>query len=551
VGGTVFVFLLHDGKTEETVSIVQLQDEGFSAGTTAHLRPEESLYLDPQKVLATLPATDRVARNLAALIKISTIINSIRDLRVLQQNLLELIFEVTPSERGAILLIGANTDELISIFSRDDSGSQEREIRISRTITEQVLRDGISVLCNDILTSDILDKSDSLIACKTRSLLCVPLIYFESALGLIYLDTKSDTNKFEESDLQLMTAVASIAAVAFENALHIEMLECKSRQLQTEISIKHRMIGDSPRMREVYQFIAQVAPIDSTVLIRGESGTGKELAAHAIHLNSPRMERPFVAINCAAFADTLFESEFFGHEKGAFSGASGQKKGLLELADTGTVFLDEIGELSLAAQAKLLRALEEREFRRVGGTNTIKIEARVIAATNKRLEEAIKQGTFREDLYYRINVLALDLPPLRERRADILLLASYFAEEFSKKHNRRIVGFHPEAHSRLLKHSWPGNVRELRNAVERAVVLSLDEMVKPELLPEPFEGEDGLTAAPYDVKYEDTIKDTKRQLVLRAIQQAGGNYTRAAKILGMHPNNLHRLLRTLNLKATR
>jgi Nif-specific regulatory protein len=550
LGGTVFLFLLHEAKTDETVSVVQLQDEEFTARTTARLRREEALYLHPQKVLASLPPTDRVARNLTALIKISAAINSIRDLKKLQQNLLELIFEVTPSERGAILLTGANTDEFVSIFGRDNSGSQQKEIRVSRTITEQVLRDGISVLCNDIVRSEALDKADSLIASKTRSLLCVPLIYFESALGLIYLDTKSEIHKFDESDLQLMTAVASIAAVAFENALHMEMLEGESRQLATEINIKHRMVGDSPRMREVYQLIAQVAPTDITALIRGESGTGKELVAHAIHLNSPRMERPFVAINCAAITETLFESEFFGYEKGAFSGAAGQKKGLLEIVDDGTVFLDEIGELSVGTQAKLLRALEEREFRRVGGTTTIKIKARVIAATNKKLEEAIKQGTFREDLYYRINVLAFEIPPLRERRGDILLLASYFVEEYNKKHDRRVVGFCPEARSRLLNHSWPGNVRELRNVIERAVVLSRDEMMKPELFPEPVAGME-ISTTRYEVKYEDTLKESKKQLVLRAIQQAGGNYTKAAKILGMHPNNLHRLLRTLNLKVTR
>nr|MDQ3818690.1 sigma 54-interacting transcriptional regulator [Acidobacteriota bacterium] len=500
VGDTIFLLLLHEAEKGENLSVVQLEDKDFTARSTAQLRREDALYLDPQKVLASLPQSNRIARDLNALIKISTIINSIRNLKSLQQKLLELIFEVTPAEQGAIILIGTKTDEFISIFGCDNSANVKRKIRVSQTIASQVLRDGTSILCNDILESAAFGKAESLIASKTKSLLCVPLIYFESVMGLIYLEINSETDKFDEGHLQLMTAIAGIAAVAFENTLHMESLESESRQLQTEINIKHRMVGDSPRMRKVYQFIAQVAPTDSTVLICGESGTGKELAAHAIHLNSPRAEKPFVAINCAAIADTLIESEFFGHEKGAFSGANAQKKGLLEIADGGTVFLDEIGELSLAVQAKLLRALEEHEFRRVGGTNTIKINARLIAATNRNLEEAIKSGTFRKDLYYRINILSFEIPPLRERREDILLLASYFIEKYSKKYSRRIIGFSPEARSRLLNNAWPGNVRELRNAIERAVVLSMTDLLKPDAFPQPATGEETLTTSS-KVKY--------------------------------------------------
>src|SRR5438876_12148167 len=225
------------------------------------------------------------------------------------------------------------------------------------------------------------------------------------------------------------------------------------------------MVGESPRMREVFQFIRKVAPTDSTVLIRGESGTGKELVARAIHRNSRRQNRPFVAINCAALTDTLLESELFGHEKGAFTGAVALKKGKIEVADSGTVFLDEIGELAPNLQAKLFRVLQEREFERVGGTRPIKVDVRLIAATNVDLNEASRTGKFRQDLYYRLNVVSLEVPPLREHPQDIPLLAAYFIARYSEKVNRRVAGISPKARTCLLHYSWPGNVRELENAI--------------------------------------------------------------------------------------
>ena len=218
--------------------------------------------------------------------------------------------------------------------------------------------------------------------------------------------------RFDEDHLKLLTAIANIAAVALENARHVEWLQSENRRLQEDIHLEHNMIGESKKMQSVYQFISRVAPTDATVLIDGESGTGKEMAARAIHLNSRRGEKAFVAINCAALTETLLESEMFGHEKGAFTGALGLKKGKLEVADGGTVFLDEIGEMAQPLQAKLLRVLQEREFERVGGTRTIKIDIRLIAATNRDLEEAIKQGAFRQDLYYRLNVVSIRMPPL-------------------------------------------------------------------------------------------------------------------------------------------
>jgi Nif-specific regulatory protein len=327
----------------------------------------------------------------------------------------------------------------------------------------------------------------------------------------------------------------------------LEWLQTENRRLNAEVNLQHSMVGESPRMLELYQSITKVASTDSTVLLLGESGTGKELAARAIHFNSARALKPFVAINCAALTETLLESELFGHEKGAFTGAITQKKGKIEVADGGTLFLDEIGELAPALQAKLLRVLQEREFDRVGGTRPVKVNIRLIAATNKNLEQAIKNGGFRQDLYFRLNVIPLTVPPLRERRGDIPLLASYFTSEFAKKIGRRVQGISPEARKYLTHYDWPGNVRELQNAVERAIVLGTTELILPEDLPE-FLLQKHSQPDLEITDYHQAIKETKRQLVLKVLGQANGNYLNAARLLGIHPNNLHRLIRELNLK---
>jgi Nif-specific regulatory protein len=293
-----------------------------------------------------------------------------------------------------------------------------------------------------------------------------------------------------------------------------------------------------------------VAPTDANVLLQGESGTGKELAARAVHRNSPRSSKPFVAINCAAIPEGLLESELFGHERGAFTGAVAQKKGRLEIANGGVVFLDEIGELAPALQVKLLRVLQEREFERVGGVRPISVDIRLIAATNQDLAQAVKAGTFRKDLFYRLNVLSLVMPALRERREDIPMLAAYFVTRYVKKLNSKAKRLSPEAMQRLVNYDWPGNVRELENAIERAVVLGSTEVILAEDLPDSILEETATSGQPVNALAEG-IREAKKVLIERAIEQANGNYTEAAKILGVHANHLFRLIRTLNLKPKR
>jgi len=306
----------------------------------------------------------------------------------------------------------------------------------------------------------------------------------------------------------------------------------------------HDMVGESTPMRAVYECIQKVAPRDSTVLVTGETGTGKELAARAIHQNSPRAARPFVAVNCAALTESLLESELFGHEKGAFTGAVALKKGKFEVAEGGTIFLDEIGELAPALQARLLRALQHHEFERVGGTRTIKMDVRLIAATNQDLQAAVAAGRFRQDLWYRLNVVGLTMPPLRERRPDIPTLAAHFAAKYGRG---RAVEFSHDAIDALRAYDWPGNVRELENAIERAVVLGCSDKIVADDLPAAVL--QSSTALPRDgAAYHRAVLDVKRRLILDAIERSGGNYTAAARLLGINPTYLHRLVNNLQLR---
>lgn len=532
IGDTQFLFLIHEGDVPSRSSHIEFDDRQYVSGSTIQVRFDDALYL--------------MARDLSALMKVSTTINAIRGLEDLQKKLLELLFEVVPADRGAILLVDdlGNFDDM---FGMDRYGNLEVTVKVSTTIARHVLKDGLAILSNDSSADSLPIIPDSLITEGTNAFMCVPLKMINHVLGIIYLATNEPAARFDNNHLQLVSAMAGIAAVAIENARHFEWLETENQRLRADARLEHNMVGESAPMRQVYAFVTKAAPTDSTVLIYGESGTGKELAARALHQNSKRAAQPFIAVNCAALAESLLESELFGHEKGAFTGALAQRKGRLELADGGTLFLDEIGELSPAMQVKLLRVLQEREFERVGGSRTIRVDIRLIAATNKNLENAIADGTFRSDLYYRLNVVNIEMPALRKRQEDIPLLASYFAAKYSDKCNRRVTGISPDARGRLLDYDWPGNVRELENAIERAVVMGTTDLILAEDLPEAVL-ESALPSNAASAKYHDAVAETKKQLILKAMEQSEGSFTEAAKLLGVHPNYLHRLIRNLNLR---
>ena len=544
LGDLQLLFLLDEMEADPTSTITEAD---LITRSTVRLRAEDALYLRPDTIVAELPKSDRIGRDLATLLKISNSIGAIADTAQLQNYLLEAVNEVISAERLAIVITGRNSSEIGSIAGWSKFAGRNDALKPSRSITQQVLREGVALLSNDLFANDSLNARASLAEANVCSVLCVPMIVLKETLGVIYLDTSDTGARFDEDDLQLMTATAGVAAMAFANARQVESLENENERLRNELNITHQMVGQSQPLNAVLQFIAKVAPADSTVLIHGESGTGKELAARAIHVNSRRATKPFVAINCATLTETLIESELFGHERGAFTGAIAQKRGKLEVADGGTLFLDEVAELSPLMQAKLLRVLQEREFERVGGTRPIKIDVRIIAATNQDLRTAINSENFREDLYYRLNVVSIVMPALRDRREDISLLASYFVSVYSKKCKRKIRGISEEARHALQEYDWPGNVRELENAIERAVVLGVTDLIVVDDLPERLvESGSPISTAK---QYHQGVAAAKKLLIVNALREAKGNFTEAAKTLGIHPNNLHRLIKTLNLRA--
>lgn len=423
----------------------------------------------------------------------------------LERQIVQVIGDLIPSN-GGVVLLGRNEEDL-------------RLIARGRELAEVVERAERGPFWED-------------------GILCTPLVVRGSACGIVALNSESN------ADLPTLTAVATMAATAVESAREIERLSDAKTLLEERSAVT--LVGSSPAWERVVHMAERVAPQETTVLVLGESGTGKELIARTIHERSKRSSRPFVAINCAAITETLLESELFGHEKGAFTGAAAQKRGKFEMAEGGTVFLDEVGELAAGLQAKLLRVLQEREFERVGGTRTMRLDVRLVAATNRDLAAESRAGRFREDLYHRLNVVALRTPPLRERRQDVPALAEYFLVKSSARCGRRVTSIAPEAMQLLCAYDWPGNVRELENAIERAVVLGDDEALLPEDLPETLI--EAPSAQPPG-QFLATVSDAKRDSIVRAWAEAGGDYKKAAGALGLHPNSLLRLVRKLGLRS--
>jgi Nif-specific regulatory protein len=545
VGNSTLVFLLSDEEAIAERNPLELDDTTVEEDVVASLHPEDSTYLHPERISGQ-PKAERLAADLSTVLKIATHIGGIRDEGGLQWQLLGMLFDVVPAQRAAILFFD-DAGEIARSAAWDRLHGPEVPVRVSRTLLKKITAERTGLLLDNIKRSS-LGQAASLQSAGVKSALCVPLLLADRVSGVIYLDTRSPENPFDSDHLQLITAVAGLISLAWENVRHLEKLREENKYLQEEINLNHELVGDSPRMRVVYELIRRVAAADSTVLIQGESGTGKELVARAVHNSSSRADGPFVAVNCAAITETLLESELFGHEKGAFTGAVAQKKGKVELANGGTLFLDEIGEFAVALQAKLLRVLQEREFERVGGTRPMKIDVRFVAATNRGLLQAVEAGTFRRDLYHRLNVVSLTLPALRERAEDISLLADYFVAKASRKCRLRPKPISPEAQACLLNYDWPGNVRELEHAMERALVLGSSDRILPEDLPaEIFESAPGEGSSS---SYQGVVKEQKKQVVQKAMQQSNGNYIEAAKVLGIHPNSLLRLIRNLNLKGS-
>ncbi|CAN5283876.1 hypothetical protein BH10ACI1_BH10ACI1_20500 [soil metagenome] len=526
VGSNLFLFLVEDS-----------DEVDYSA------RFDDLLVTKTETIFYAEEGFANAAPYLDSLVKLGRALDEAENADDLQKNFLRIILESVPAKRGAILFFDDGDDEPKSAVIVGG----DHEMTVSRTVCERVRSGKIALLSNDLAFHD-LQFSESLLYSQITSLLAVPLRLGNEQDGLIYLDTDDLETQFSDENLQQTTAVSFLLSAALQQKFLIKDLEEENRFLHESLHLETGIIGKSAAVNEILGLIARVSQTNATVLINGESGTGKELAAKAIHYNSPRRKKPFVAVNCALLGENLIESELFGHEKGAFTDAATQKKGKFELAEGGTIFLDEIGELIPKIQAKLLRVLQEREFERVGGTRPIKTNVRVIAATNRNLQAEIAAGRFREDLYFRLNVVEINMPPLRERKSDIPALVKHFIQKHSHLCGRKVTGITPETMEFLVKNKWRGNIRELENAVERAIVIGTTEIILPEDLPSAIVK--GMSGAEVDLQgdYNQQVRTAKKMIVRNAMRKAAGDYTQAAELLGINRNNLHRLLTDLELR---
>lgn len=437
--------------------------------------------------------------------------------------IVELINDFVGSSRGAVLL-GRSPSEL-------------------RSTAQECKADGFDF---GRMTGRV--ASEGMFLERESGTLAVPIFHHDQVSGIIAVRFQPGALVSFEEKREMLGCIAAMAGLALESVHEIESLRDHNVLLREQLAgAVPDIIGQSPAIQRLLKTVDRVARQDTTVLVTGESGTGKELVARLLHEKSLRLANPFVAINCATLTEPLLESELFGHEKGSFTGAIAKKKGKLELAEGGTVFLDEIGELAPPLQAKLLRVLQQREFERVGGTRTVRLDIRLIAATNRDLAAQVRQGLFRDDLYHRLNVIALRTPALRERPSDIMPLAMHFLGRSSVKCGRRISTISAETKQCLERYSWPGNVRELENVIERAVILGDSESLVPEDLPDVVR-ESELSNANSMRNFDAKVSDAKRESILRAWGESAGDYKKAAALLDLHPNSLLRLIRKLNLR---
>ena len=481
---------------------------------------------------------------LSLLLEISEILDRSMDLRDVMAPVLRSIAKYMGMVRGTITLLDRETGEIVIDEAHGLTSSQLKrgKYMFGEGVIGKVAETGKPVVVTRISEEPLfLDRTGARKSLKKEdiSFICVPILIGNEVIGTLSADRLYDETKSLKEDLRILSIIASMITRAVH--LRQSLLEDRRRLLEENTRLQKvlkdrfhpsNIIGNSKVMQVVYDHIAQVSKSNTTVIIYGESGTGKELVAHALHYNSPRSIRPFIQVNCAALPENLMESELFGHEKGAFTGATYLRKGRFELAHGGTLLLDEIGDLSIATQVKLLRFLQERRFERVGGTKTISADVRIIAATHKNIEDLIAKGEFRHDLYYRLNVFPIYMPPLRERPTDIPLLADFFAEKYSRANIKNITRISTPAIDMLMSYHWPGNVRELENCIERAVLVSNDNVIHGHHLPPSLQ-----TAEASGTKFEGSLQTTldkiEKELILDALKSSRGNMSKAARSLGI------------------
>ena len=475
---------------------------------------------------------------MSALIDATASINGTLNLREVLQAIARSAAAVMRAEASSVLLLDKRRKKLVFLAAVGDRSDLiiGEAFDADKGIAGKVVSTGVPQCVEDVQDSRIFNPEiDAKSSFETRGLIAAPLVYRGDVLGVVEVLNPLGDSRFTSEDVALLQVFANLAATGCRNAQEHETLKQEYHGLQATVRAGEQVIGSSPAFSRVLDLCKRVAGSNATVLLLGETGTGKEVAARRIHSLSPRADRPFVATNCAALPETLLESELFGHEKGAFTGAIAEKIGRFEMADGGTLFLDEIGDISVPTQIKLLRVLQEREIVRVGGTETITIDARILAATNRDLKKAIAEGTFREDLFYRLNVFPIELPPLRARREDIPALIEHFVRRSARDLGVAEPSVSNDAMVALTSYHWPGNIRELQNVVERTVLLTDSGEVTPEHLPREIVGDD---AAALANPTESGLAGYEKVLIVKALKETDWNQTRAAASLGISRDNL-------------
>ncbi len=497
------------------------------------------LFFDPAPRNAVArPASGQRLLALETLVRFSERLLGLSDLARLLDELLDALLEVTHADKGFLILLEEGEMSVRASRNLAREGIEGAIDRVSDSIIRRVVESRKPLVVADALHDAEWSGSSSVVNLKLCSVMCAPLMQKGEVFGVIYLGNDNVVSLFDDRALEVLTVFAAQASLLVQNAMLLESLRRENLSLREAVSSRQYgdLIGSGASMREVYRRIEKVAATDISVLITGETGTGKEVVAREIHRRSPRAEGPFVAVNCGAIPESLLESELFGHVKGAFTGAIANRLGKFQVAHGGTLFLDEIGDMPLALQVKILRALQDRAVTKVGDSRPEPVDIRVVAATNRVLEEEIKKGTFREDLYYRLNVVAIALPPLRDRGDDLVVIARYFLQKYSKEFGVRVRGFTPSALVAMRKYGWPGNIRELENRIKKAVVLADRALVSAEdldLRPEILEPILPLAQAK---------EEFQKRYINDVLERNGGNRTKTAKDLGVDPRTIFRHL---------
>jgi len=520
----------------------------------------------------------RKVAELSALYEVAKTLGSSLDVKETSQKAFNILHKMLGLNRGTLVLRDGDSGDfsIWAAYGLTDSEIERGRYRVGEGVTGKVLATGQPMVVPDIGKEPLfLNRTKARSQDHARrnvAFLSVPVTVQGEILGVLSADRIfSDDQVGYQEDIRFMTVLASLIGQACKLSKAVEQgrqaLEREKEELRSEVKGRYRLanvVGGSRKMQEVYATVERVAPTRSTVLIRGESGTGKELIARALHYNSPRSAAPFIRVSCAALPQNLLESELFGHERGAFTGANEMRRGRFELADSGTLFLDEIGDIDLATQVKLLRVLQERKFERVGGSRTLSVDVRLVTATNRDLEKAVRDGSFREDLYYRLNVIPVFLPPLREREGDVLMLVEHFLRRFNQEHTKNLA-FGRGALRQMLRYPWPGNVRELENAVERLVVLSQGDTIEEDDLPLAIRSDlpvSSHTASLLDARptpsnresqadgqsLPETVRGLEKERILRTLRDSGGVQTKAAKTLGLTVRQLGYKLKKYGIK---